>query len=619
MPAESESSADARAARLLFAASTAGAVVLAFLRGGMHSHYTLLLGAALTEPTSLLRDPLVQAALGAIYTVAPRALGVGAAWLSGAAGLELESTLPAITAVLWTAEAALSFRFFRALTGRADAAALATLLTGLEVPLMASDSAYSLQKVERALGMLPLLVGLRALVERRLGAALAGILGGVYLHANPSMYVLPLWGIEVLLDARRTGRLRRAASLLFVSFLGLLPLGLSVLKGGGAALSSEYVLMAVNLHVADFRGDGALADQLLRFQGVAWIGLAAWHARRLESLPLALRGFGVCAAFCAVGAATFAAGPAAPGWSVVTRMGPWLSLFLVDIFGLPLLCLWLVREIEAGKAGGLSQAFVLGSSFTRDIILRAEGLAIAALSLLGRPRAIGAAVALAAALALVGAAARPRLLEAARAAGLRGGFLDQPAFHATTAVAFLASSAAARFAIPGHAVRTVLLGSLAAIVPVLPAQRRWLAVREGQAEPSKRLGGWIRAHTPADSVVLISPMTAVPDCVAFLLWSRRSSYACPSYFEGAIAFGRGAAPMEERLRALGLRFDYRLERRFEDMEDDIASADRALTPRRARSLLGEVPAYLLGPARPDWPLEPVAREGDLFLYPIPPG
>jgi len=605
------------------------AVFLAWLRIPLDlNHHVLFLTKALLHPASLSHDLLVQASLQAPYTFAPKALAYALAWLA-AWGVRPEWAVCGLQALLWAAQAAFMFRLALVLSGSTEAAFLAVLLFGADMPLFLADAPYSIQWLERSLGMVPLLWGVGALAEGRRWAAWSGVGLATYLHANPAIYLWPWLFVEEIWSAWQDPRLRRGAALRMAAAAGL-ALPLVTLVGGTPFPPDdpEFVRMTIALHAPWIGGVGfSAADRVFALEGLVLFSMAAWRARELRALPLLVRAAAVCVALLVSGSVAYwAYAPGAPLLGVLVKLQPWIGLYLVELAGQLLLAAWLASEIQASPRPWPAFLLTLALSAQHDLALRLVGIGLGTCLLADSLQEQGAAarvwarraaagLTLLAALAPFAFHAAPELFWAGvRAVGRQGGLFSRPLFHPATGVA-LAACAVLGAWLPWRGGRShAPTLALAALIVLGAAASRWRPAQNPGDQDLFRMGDWIREHAQPDAVLMASPLKLFgTKCFDFMARSERSVFACMHYLHGGMMYGEAGQPMAERLRALGL--DLSRIRNEEGLEAELSRADRELDPGRVKRLVAAHGAgYLLSPTERVWPWERVHQEGGLALY-----
>ncbi|MBI3548971.1 MAG: hypothetical protein HY078_08030 [Elusimicrobia bacterium] len=599
-------------------APAAAAVALAWLRMPVSTNqYVGLLAHSYLEPTSLSQDLIVRAAQEVPYTFAPRALAAALAGLASL-GLAVDTAIPAIHLVLWVLQAALMYRLARAATESDAAAALATLFFGLDMPLTFADAPYALQFLERSLGMVPLLWGLKNLVEGRRWQALAGVGASTYLHANPAIYLWPVIALEDLLEARRRPETRVGFALrgLLAATIAA-PLLYGVARSPLPHVDPEFARLNLLVH-APWIGGRALsaADYVFAVEGALLVAVAAARSRRIPASGLLLRMIAACGSMLIAG--TLAYDHYAPGtvWAVIVRMQLWLGLYVFEVAGQILLAAWLALEAEEGSPAWPAMLFILSLSIYHDFVFRLTGIALAACMFLRRRAAGYAVLAAAAALAAAHCAAPAAVEGVIRSMGFKGGLFRLPAFHPAFAAALVGCGAAGWAASRGASrpSRAALTSAAAALFLAINGWRS-LHARTPADEDAARMAAWIRQHAPPSAVVLASPLGLVGSNQLFMDASRRSLFAYSNYGEGLIMYGSSGEPMGARLRAIGVDMGRVL--KSADYDAELERADRGLTVESAAALAKNGVDYLLIRGDRPWPEAPVHREGGLALYGLP--
>ncbi|MBI5244374.1 MAG: hypothetical protein HY922_11960 [Elusimicrobia bacterium] len=590
-------------------AAVASAVALAAVRSELSGpSLTLLIAKAHLHPESLGADPLVQAALGSPYGLGPRIVAALLAWLSAHLGASPETLASLLQLALWVCQAALMFRLAGAATGDDEAAFFATLFFGLWMPLGPTDAPYAMPRLDRSLGLVPLLWGLWNLILGRRWRALAGIASATYLHANPALHLWPLMLAEDILNAWRDPRERRGAVLrLAAAAAAALPL---VMSAGGepfAEASHEAVRISLLQFAPWIGGFGiSAADFVFFIEGLVLLALAGWQVRRLPGLPILLRGAALCVLMASLGTLAYRFySPGARFWGLIVKLQPWVSLYWLELSWQLILAAWTVSLLRKGDKLWPIFLLLLAISFRHDFILRAALIGLFIVQLAQMRRTAAGLVAAAAALPFLYWLA-PRLFHQAAAwIGLRGGLFLLPAFKLSMGAALLACLGLGALLAKVSGKKAVLLACAAVILLGVEARNRPQKMDPDLA----RMADWVRENTARGALLLFSP---APHCAPFVLRAERPVFACREYVGITLLYFHAAKPMIERLDAAGLSFEHiRTPREFMEM-GRLEPDTRAETVMKLAESGGV--DYLLVEGERAWAGAALRREGAYSLY-----
>ncbi|MDE2039037.1 MAG: hypothetical protein KGO96_00315 [Elusimicrobia bacterium] len=618
----------ARAERLWGLAAVLGALLLAGLRQPVYdAQPILLLAKALLHHGSLSTDPLVRAQLASAYALAPKLLAWLLARLDRSLGLTPETAIAALKWALWAAQAYLMYRLAYAASGRREAALLATLFIGAQMPLLLADASYNLQGLRRSLGMPPLLWGLWMLLEGKRWRAWLGIAASTYLHATPGIYLWPLLALEEarlfwLEPAARPRSLARVAAAAALA----LPLLSSAAAGGGLSrLDPDFLRTNMGVVFRWYVGGSGLdaADWVFLLEGAALVALALRQSREDPGAAVCRRLAAVCLALLAFGTLSLRAYRAcwtqperlASPWRLGLELQPWISLCLAELAGQLALAGWLARRIREEPDTVLAILLLLSLSAYHDFVARLFCLGLCACLLARRSTAAAALTLACAALPWVYRAAPGGFQWAVHSLGLRGGLFRLPAFEPAVGLALAATLPAGAW-LRRHPRRCAPAALCAAALMFY-----WAGAAAGSRDRPdrdwRRMARWIRAQTPADSVVVISPFGMVNrDCEALMSEAERSVYPCQRYVASALMYGAASRPLARRMEDLGFEFARAVDPA--SFREEAARADGALDGRvlaLARRRDGATDLLLRSDRR--WPQPALHREGKLSLYRIP--
>jgi len=217
--------------------------------------------------------------------------------------------------------------------------------------------------------------------------------------------------------------------------------------------------------------------------------------------------------------------------------------------------------------------------------------------------------------------------------GLRGGLFHLPAFHPICGGALLvllgfgAWSCRAAATRPG--IRHVRLAVAALIFLTIGVLQRGGMPAASPVTDRERMLDWVSGHTPAQSLVLLSPLNLLDDyngmlgqglvdCWDLVPAAERAVFACTYYAVSSAQFGPASVPMFERLAALGMRPE-RVRQTAPGLYEELARMDAQLRPEDVARLSQRWPIshVLLRRGRP-WPGREEHREGELVLYSLRP-
>lgn len=590
-------------------AAAASAVALTVLRSELSGpSLTLLIAKARLHPESLGLDPLVQAALGSPYGWGPRIVGALLAWLSAHLGASPEALASLLQLALWICQAFLMFKLAAAATGDDEAAFFATLFFGLWMPLGPADAPYAMPRLDRSIGLAPLLWGIWNLLLGRRWRALIGIAAATYLHANPALHLWPLMLAEDILSAWRDPRERRGAALRLAAAAAIaLPL---VLSAGGEPFG-EASREAVRISLLQFApwigGYGISAADFLFFaEGLAFLVLAGWQVRGLRAFPILLRGAALCVLMASLGTLAYRFyAPGARFWGLIVKLQPWVSLYWLELSWQLILAAWTVSLLRRGDKLWPVFLLLLVVSFRHDFILRAAMIGLFVLQLAQKRRAAAALAAGLAALPFLYWLAPQPFQHAAAWLGLRGGLFLLPAFKLSMGAALLAGLALG-ILLPERPENRAILLSCGALILLCVESRN----RPRKMDPDlARMADWVRGNTEPDAVLLVSP---VPHCAPLVLRAERPVFACREFVGSTMLYFHATKPMIERLAAAGLGFEWiRTPRDLMEM-GPLELDTRAETVMKLAGSGGA--DYLLAEGDVGWARAAAHREGAYALY-----
>lgn len=600
------------------------AVLFAALRHGFQTdQYVSLLAHYFLEDTALGSTPLVWAALHGAYTWAPKAMAGMIAWMSGATGAPVHWCVFGLLLALWAFQAYWTYRLGRAVTGSVLSAAIAVLIFGFDVPVFLSETAYSLQFLERSLGMAPLLWGLARLAEGKPWIAWTGAIIALYAHPSPAMFFIPVLVLEEFIAFKTHPKNRTGAALRMACVVcAALPLLAAVIGHKTAGDYAAWERMNVTVNFPNISGMGlAPADHVFRIESLVVLAASAWATRNIPGRWFLIRVAAVGVGFAAWGSATYYELGMPWGslpWVAATRMVPWLGLGLLDLAATLLLGCWMGRLMLQGEPSALFLIYCLSLSFTHDIVLRG----FAALTSLCLALCFGRAAFGVAALSIIPGSLHilfPGLLRQwAAGLGWKGGFLSSIGFL-PLGVASVAGCLAAGWGLQRLKERRRAPACMVAAWAILlgSAVFRYRGATMAEGSDFRPMAEWIRGNLPKESIVYPSPINLV-DCADFMRASRRDLFACGSYAHALTLWGAWGVPMIRRLEAAGLR--PRNVRDWKGFLEEVSRLDLSLSPEGAHALARRygVTHLLLRSDRPWW-WTPVRTEGDLALYPIPAG
>lgn len=471
---------------------------------------------------------------------------LGPRWLGKAVG---PGALPALQVLLWALQLACFFPLARALGCGPRGAAAAVLLFAWGTPLLRLvDAPWSpSDSIGRSLALTLALPSLLLHVKDRRAGAWAAAVGSFYLHANPGVYLLMMYGmVEGWACLRRRGRwgpfLARAGG----AALALLPAALSEL---------ETVPLPEPYRSAAFVGLGAWPP-IPRYAATDWVlfleGLGfLWLARPLP--PLAAAG-GVLAAVSVLSRLLL------PLPILIKLTSGFAYLWAIEVLGL----VALVRRLEPARGWALAAgAAGLLASRAGDFLLRG-----AALAALRWPRR-----------------AKPLVLAAA-AVALAWPLVGEPLERAWTG---WTGRGGGVFALPAFS----LLRPRGA-----PRDEAW-----------KRTMAWFKAKTSPEAFVFL-PCGRPSDFFDFLIHAERAAFPPDARYAAMLyEHGPAALPLAQRLERIG--WDFGRVRTWEDQQGEAARVCRWLDRRRiaalgvthviarapADPLPAEAPVYADGPYR----------------------
>lgn len=630
--------------RLLMPLGVLTALALTFLRQDAgYSDYVQLLAKALLGAGSLSGDAIVQTTMESPYYLGPKLLAYGVAWASRTFSWTPQSQIYAVNLLLWTALACLMHRLALTVTASRAAAVLAVLFYGAGLPLADADAPYSMDKLERSLGMVPMLWALRSLVLGQRWRALAGLGAATYMHAVPAIYAWPLLLVEDFLEARRSPAARPG----FLARLGAIALiALPILSRVGSHFSSpgdaDYLRLGIPVNFVAGIGE-PLYNRLTSLEGMVLALLALWRGRALAAAPLFGRALALSVLMCLAGTAAYQVySPQSPmivKFLVVTDL--WLSRYLFDLTGLLFLSAWLADAMR--RAEPLWPPFLLTLltlTTNCNIALKLLAIGLGACLIRGKKR-FGTTLTLLASAAPFAYKAGQGFFPAfdcflrEEPSGLFAlvflnpatsrPFLVSAAMGAALAAALLAGFWLSRRSTAGRLSSRLSLGLAVAIILLGGVSQAFRTRRSAPRTTGKAaldqagMADWVRLNTPAEAVIIPSPLDVLLDsgnkaCAVFMERGERSFFACEHYVTHAVQYGGSSALMASRLRALGL--DVEGLSRGLNFRREARRADEAMTPGKVEKLLSGrgTPAYLLTRAGRRWPGEPVHISGSLALY-----
>ncbi|MBI3296576.1 MAG: hypothetical protein HYZ75_00315 [Elusimicrobia bacterium] len=597
------------------AGSAAAAVLLAAQRLPLDGFsYPLLFTRLFLGNPSLAKSAFLTMGAEAPYTRSAAWLGRLLAAVCRVTGASPEAAAGIVLLLCWAAAAALMAILVARATANRLAGAMAALFLGAGVHLAMGDTPYCLVGLDRTMGLVPLLAAVCFWVAGRRAAGWATLAVATYVHANPAIYLWPLFGVDELLSARG-GAWRGPAARLAAAAVAALPLLGSAGGNPWREFDPAFVAAAFKAARPWLGGFGyARTDWLYSTTGWSLIALAWWRWRALPSAGLWARGFALALFFVVAGRlACLYPAPDSPLWGLLVKLQPWVSLYLVQLAGTVLVALMLAKAVtEAPEAGvPLAAAFLVSSRFD-DYVLRLFIVAACAALAAGRRPWARTAMLAAAALGFIGALFGPALEALLRGVGLQGGSLTMPAFSLLSGVGLSLALAA------GEAARRRGHAGTAALAVLLAAAGASSWAKEARAPAPQdlaRLGRWVDANLEPDAVVTGSPLGVV-DCQNFMNEARRALTPCPEVIGLAFAFGRGASVLVDDLEASGI--DLGRLAAAPNAGAEGARVDAELDAARAQSLREKLGAgYLVTDKPRGWAGEPLRREGALILYRLP--
>lgn len=601
--------------------AVAGALTLTLFRlspvESVLGSHALLLAKSLLHP-ALNLDPWVRAGWEGPYTIGPRLVAYPLFWMSHGTGWPVERIASWLQLMLWVAQAAIYFRMAQAATGRRDAAFLATLFFGLNLPFTFGDGAYTMPEFDRSLGLVPLLAGIAALLEGRLWFAWVGVVVATYFHPNPAIYLWPLLALVELKKSledpsSRPGVLLRVAT----ASVAALPMIVAATGKPSVSWFQDYMHIDILDSAYWIGGFGThVTHYVFLVQGVALAVMAAQKARAMPRWTLLALGASVSAVVSGLGTIAYVYHPGDSGpWGILIRYEPWVGQYLLELAAQLWMAFWVSERIRSADL--FWPVFLLALAFaeTEDVVIHMVAIGLAAAWYRRSAPAAIAVVLFAGGLPLLFRFFPHVFHSLGHHAGLRGGLFELPAFDPITGVA-IGVCAALGWGL-GRASRSlrqdIRIPLAAALMIVM-----WAGWQQGNGltqAPIQRLPEWVRDHTRPEAVILMSPLDAT-DPMAFVSVSERPLFAHAGYVAGPMRYGRAAGMLGERLLELG--FDFSRVRRKGDIDPEILRVHRELTPKMAarfRHLYGV--GYVLLRTDRAWPGTPVGREGEFALYEVP--
>lgn len=313
-------------------------------------------------------------------------------WLGRAlAGLGLAESLPAALAALqaglWSLQICVFFRLAFLLTGGARAALAATAFFSWRARLFRIvDAPYAPdESLGRSLGLAGALPALYLYARGRRSAAWALAAASVYLHGNPGIYLVMLFGLQQGLELLR-GRPWREVPWPGIAAAAALLAPIALSEAGSAGLPEPYLSSAYALlHAYSPVPRHAAADWLLLAEGAALTALA-WPLFRRSNPSARLVGDFYLASLGLFLLMVFARGVAfplgLPGSVLLVKVtSGYAYLFAAELLSLAVVCRALTAALRRGPAAALAALAVgwtLAAGADGDLLVRTAGLIVMA-------------------------------------------------------------------------------------------------------------------------------------------------------------------------------------------------------------------------------------------------